>query len=132
MPDEVAADVAAQLMTWALTGALGLVAGWVARRLRSMQSAQDEHNRRRDAEMEALRAGMTCTLKADLVDIHRRYVVEGEPCPVSEKDRCEETYMAYHALGGNGTGTELYRQVMEDAKVAGRSEWRRSHGRQEG
>lgn len=117
-----------QVLVALLTGGVGAGFGYVGSRLRRIRERSDELERRHGEEMAALKEGMTCTLKADLVEMHRRYVVVGEPCPVSEKDRMEETYHAYHALGGNGTGTELYRQVMEDAKVAGRSEWRAAHG----
>lgn len=128
MAPEMVEDAVTQILVTALTGGAGAAFGWLAHRLRQVQDRSDERERRHDEEMAALKEGMTCTLKADLVEMHRRYVVEGEPCAVSEKDRAEETYHAYHALGGNGTGTELYRQIMEDAKVAGRAEWRAAHG----
>lgn len=100
-------QLAWQVAGWALTSALGAAVGVLAARAR----------RGRD-EDEAMRRGMTALLRAQLIDMHRRYVVEGEPCSVDEHDQCEEVYAAYHALGGNGTGTHLYEEVRR-AHVAG-------------
>ena len=115
-------------LNFVLTGLLGSLSTWVAMRMRAMSKRQDEAERRQREELAAIKAGMVCSLRADLVDMHRRYVVDGVPCPVSEKDRMDETYHAYHALGGNGTGTVLWQQVMEEAKVGGSKEWRSLHG----
>ena len=65
-----------------------------------------------------MRDGMRSLLRSQLVDMHHKYVVEGQPCSVDEHDNAEQVYKAYHALGGNGTGTHLYQEIMA-AHVAG-------------
>lgn len=124
---DMADDIATQVIVMALTGVMGAFGGWIIHRLKALQRRQEEHDRRRDEEMAALKAGMVCTLRADLVDMHRRYVVEGNPCPVSEQERAEEAYRAYHTLEGNGTGTHLYEEIRDLAMVGGRPEWRAAH-----
>lgn len=123
----MAEDIATELIVMGLTGFLGAFGGWVAHKLKAMQARQDDADRKRDADMEALKAGMTCSLRAALVDMHRHYVVEGRPCPVSEQERAEDTYKAYHALGANGTGTHLYEEIRDCAMVGGRPDWRAAH-----
>lgn len=120
-------DVITSTLNFIITGALGAGGTYIAMRLKAMTKRQDETDRRHAEEFDALKDGMMCSLQGDLVEMHRRYIVVGEPCPVTEKDRMDRTYRAYHALGGNGTGTVLWQQVMNEAKVAGRSEWRAAH-----
>lgn len=60
----------------------------------------------------ALENGMRVLLRQQLVDYHRLYVASGEPCPVSIKEQATRVYEAYHALGGNGTGTQLWEEIM--------------------
>lgn len=68
------------------------------------------------AEMQALKNGVRATLRSRLVDLHALYVETGAGCPVWVKDEAQDVYDAYHALGGNGTGTHLYEEII-DAKV---------------
>ena len=49
---------------------------------------------------------------AELIDYHRDYVVSGRACPVRVKEQATSVYAAYHDLGGNGTGTKLYQEIM--------------------
>ena len=60
----------------------------------------------------AMADGMRALLRQQLVDYHRLYVASGGPCPVSIKEQATEVYEAYHALGGNGTGTRLHEEIM--------------------
>lgn len=60
----------------------------------------------------AMRDGMRVLLRQQLVDYHRAYVANGGPCPVTIKEQATEVYEAYHALGGNGTGTRLWDEIM--------------------
>ena len=55
----------------------------------------------------AMREGMRTLLRQ-----HHRYVVKAEPCPIEIKEQSTRIYEAYHALGGNGTGTRLYKEIM--------------------
>jgi hypothetical protein len=56
--------------------------------------------------------GMRVLLRARLIDIHEKYVVNDDDCPVDVKDEADEVYTAYHGLGGNGTGTHLHDEIM--------------------
>ena len=80
---------------------LGVLAGWTATRWHGA--------RRRES---AMQDGMRILLRARLIDIHERYVEQGEACPVDAKEEADEAYHAYHALGGNGTGTHLHDEIM--------------------
>lgn len=55
------------------------------------------------------------SMKRDLREIHRRVCVERSGCTVEDKEDAEEIYTAYKALGGNGTGETLYREIMAAA-----------------
>ena len=81
--------------------ALGGIVGWLAK---SMQKSKAKDN--------AITNGMAILLRAHLMAIHRDYVETGNPCPISIKDDATEAYEAYHALGHNGTGTQLYNDIM--------------------
>lgn len=116
-------DVTTTIVNYVLMGALGALGAWVLGRFKAISRRQDKVK----AELSAIKLGLRISLRSDLVNMHRRYVVEGRPCPVPEKDRADETYKAYHALGGNGTGTVLWQQIMEEAKVGGSKEWRAAH-----
>ena len=101
-------EVITQLFSLAVAALFGAGMTWC--------SASIKHMRREQA---ALKSGVTCILRSELVDMHRRYVVEGRPCPVTEKERAEETYNAYHGLGGNGVGTKMWVDIRDVAKVSG-------------
>ncbi|RBP98451.1 hypothetical protein CRD60_00880 [Bifidobacterium aemilianum] len=66
------------------------------------------------AKAQAMEAGMRAILKSELLAIHRVYVQAPSPppIPVEVMDQADQIYRAYHALGGNGTGTHLYEEIM--------------------
>ena len=43
----------------------------------------------------------------------QKYVVDGRGCSADIKEQATSIYQAYHDLGGNGTGTHLYGELME-------------------
>ena len=94
---------------------------WLGASLRAARGREREHDARRDAEHAALMAGMREMMRRELYDMHRRYVVDGEPMPYDEKEREESVYDVYHALGGNGTGTHVH-QELQAAYVGGRQD----------
>lgn len=55
------------------------------------------------------------SMKRDLREIHKRVCVEKSGCSVEDKEDAEEIYTAYKALGGNGTGETLYKEIMRAA-----------------
>lgn len=60
---------------------------------------------------EAMKAGMRALLWRELQVIHAHAVEQGG-LTVAERRHLESVYRAYHALGGNGTGTRLYEDAM--------------------
>lgn len=60
----------------------------------------------------AMEKGMRAILRQQLIDYHAQYVASGAGCPVSVKEQATNIYEAYHALGGNGTGTRLWEEIM--------------------
>lgn len=86
--------------------------GWLAASLRAASKREKERDARREEERRAYSDGMRVLLKERLYDMHERYVVHGEPMPYGAKEREESVYRAYHALGGNGTGTHLHEELM--------------------
>lgn len=64
----------------------------------------------RDAYAEALKT----LLKAELFDLHHRYVELDEPLDAMGMQLASSTYQVYHhELGGNGLGTKLFDQISE-------------------
>ena len=99
------------------------VIGWLAASLRASRARERERDARRAAEHEAYSEGLRVLLKERLYDMHQTHVVRAEPMPYEAKERLESVYGAYHALGGNGTGTHVYEELMA-AYVGGREEKR--------
>lgn len=60
----------------------------------------------------ALKAGQLALLRAEIIRGHDKYTKK-EACPIYAKDALTKAYQAYHALGGNGTITSLYNEIME-------------------
>ena len=89
----------------ALFGVLSGALGWAAKQLRARREA-------RESERAALREGLLALLHSEL---YRRY----DECQqkgfasVDDLKNLEYLYRPYHALGGNGTGTELYGRVKK-------------------
>lgn len=51
-------------------------------------------------------------LKAELFDLHHRYVELDEPLDAMGMQLASSTYSVYHdVLGGNGLGTKLFEQI---------------------
>jgi hypothetical protein len=65
------------------------------------------------AHEEAMQKGMLVLLRQKLIDYHRDTVASGKPCPVRIKEQATAAYEAYAALGGNGTGKQLWQEIME-------------------
>lgn len=61
----------------------------------------------------AMQQGMMALLRQQLINYHREYVASGKPCPVRIKEQATAVHDAYAALGGNGTGTQLWHEIME-------------------
>ena len=75
-------------------------------RERMSRKAKTEHDK-------AMEDGMMALLRQQIIDYHRQYVASGKLCPVRIKEQATKVHDAYAALGGNGTGTQLWKEIME-------------------
>ena len=60
----------------------------------------------------ATRRGIRALLRADLIRLYNKYHDEKGYCPIYVKQSLEDEYQQYHALKGNGVGTNLYEALM--------------------
>ena len=63
-------------------------------------------------EQKEIKEGLVAILHDRLYQSGMYFVSKGE-ISVSELNNIEEIYTAYHNLGGNGTGTEVYERVKD-------------------
>jgi hypothetical protein len=63
-------------------------------------------------EQEAIKEGLVAILHDRLCQ-SCLYFINREEITLTELKNIEKMYDAYHKLGGNGTGTELYERVKE-------------------
>lgn len=61
--------------------------------------------------LELVENGMQSLLRDRIIQAYNKNVDRGY-CPIYDLDNIEKMYMDYHALGGNGTITELMNKVM--------------------
>ena len=104
--------LAVQVAGWAATSVIGALVGAVVASCK-----------RRSAKGDAMEQGMRALMRKELITLHKYYVVDLGYCPVMIKEHAGQVYRAYHALGGNGTGTQLYEEILdchvEDTKIGG-------------
>lgn len=62
--------------------------------------------------MKALRDGVQCLLRAEIIRQNEKWVKSGY-CPVYAKQALSRAYKAYHGLHGNDVATGLYEETME-------------------
>lgn len=60
----------------------------------------------------ATRRGIRALLRADLIRLYNKYHDDLGYCPIYVKQSLEDEYKQYHALKGNGVGTNLYEALM--------------------
>lgn len=96
------------ILKYWLEVAFGLVAasgGWAFKIVLKRQKA-------RKLEQDALKEGVLALLHDRLYQGCRYHIKEKEITDAEMKNM-EYLYRGYHALGGNGTGTELYERVKD-------------------
>lgn len=72
--------------------------------------------RERSARDDAIALGMKALLRSSIVNFYDKYHNQGKSLTVERKRELDEMYSAYHALGGNGTITGMYRE-LEDSDI---------------
>ena len=92
---------------------LGAVVTWCVARINRMgdegRDAAAAQSRREDA----LDAAVRTLLRSHIVDAYDVYVLGDKPMSVERRQELDSCYQAYHALGGNGTGTGLYEEICK-------------------
>lgn len=65
-------------------------------------------------EQKAIRDAMRSLLKAELFDLHHRYIELDESLDAMGLQLASQCYEVYHdRLGGNGLGTRLYEEIEQ-------------------
>lgn len=122
--DELIRAVLQSLPTIASAAVIG-VCGYAYKRLKGFRGEHNElvhhleeyeQSREEAAELRAMQDAQNFALREILGDMldkeHARLVKQGYASP-TEKQKFERKYNAYHGLGGNGTRTALYEDVLE-------------------
>lgn len=91
-----------------LCAAVGAGFKLVSKKLKERQAEEEA----RRAEQEALKEGVLALLHDRLYQGCRYHIHNGEIAD-DEMKNMEYLYKGYHALGGNGTGTELYERIKK-------------------
>jgi Na+-transporting NADH:ubiquinone oxidoreductase subunit NqrC len=91
--------------------ASAIVASCVAL-IRSKSNKTQKQLDKERKEMDALKLGMRALLWEQLNEIYAR-AKQQNGLTVVERHNLTNIYEAYHALGGNGTGTRLHDEAME-------------------
>lgn len=63
-------------------------------------------------QVRAMRRGLRALLRADLIRLYNKYHDDLGYCPLYVKQSLEDEYQQYHALKGNGVGTNMYQALM--------------------
>lgn len=100
------------MIGWVAAPILTAIIGALAGTLKASAKREKDKDERRDEEHRALMAGMREIMREQLFEMHRMYVVDSQPMPYDEKERADSVYRVYHSLGGNGTGTHVYEELM--------------------
>jgi hypothetical protein len=90
-----------------LTAILSGIAGWLVASLRALTESQRQKEQESDQQLRALEDGVRALLHDRLFSFYTQYE-SAESIPSKTWSEIEQMYHAYHALGGNGTGTRLY------------------------
>ena len=97
---------------WAMCGIKGAAKERAQAKAES-DKAREETRKEAAKDRETTRQILKTLLYCRLADMHRRYVVDGTPSTPADKQEAEEVFREYHdVLGGNGSGTALYKEIM--------------------
>jgi hypothetical protein len=88
-----------------ITSALSVLVGWLLATVRDQAHRADE-------ERTALYNGVRALLRSEIMRTHHQAVADGFAATM-DKEVMQRSYDAYHALGGNGIATNLYKEMLE-------------------
>ena len=107
-------QITQQLAMMAATAVMGTLIGWLLNGIRTRTTQLHEKTKQEEIEREQNRKMLGELLFYRLEDLHRRYVVQGNPCSAADKQQVDDVYHHYHdELGLNGPGTHMYNEIME-------------------
>lgn len=93
---------------WWLTWLFGVVATYLAFKVKRIKHKQIAAEKRQ----EALEEGVQALLRGEIIRAHEKY--QDRDCiTVHGLEAVEKAYAAYHALGGNGTVTKLLEDMRK-------------------
>lgn len=95
-------DVLDKLVGWLIPAVCAAVVGWAAAQIKSARKERDQDS--------AMREGVQALLRDRIYWSHDHYMGKGE-YPIYARENVEAMYRSYHALGGNGTVTNLVREL---------------------
>ncbi len=98
-------------VTALISSAIGAVVSGIIAGARSVGKTTIEQLEEEKAQQEAVRQALRALLWRELQVIHAQAVDRGG-MTAAERRHLESVYGAYHALGGNGTGTRLYEDSL--------------------
>lgn len=101
-----------QIAVTAIMSVVSIAVGWAMGGLKGAAKERAEAQKAAMEDRDTTRRILRTLLYCRLADMHRRYVVDGVPCTPAEKQEAEEVYSEYHGIGGNGSGTALYKEIM--------------------
>lgn len=90
-----------------IVSSLSLAVRHIWAKLQAEQKARQAKEEQETAEQAALKEAVLALLHDRLYSLSRFYIDRGW-ITIQDLDNLEYLYTAYHALGGNGTGTELF------------------------
>ena len=90
-----------------ITAGAGLACTAVCRKRRKRLENQNMQKQ----EQELIRIGVIALLHDRLYQVCKTYIKRGY-CSVDDRDNLEYMFRPYKALGGNGTGEELYNRCL--------------------
>lgn len=108
-------DIEAVALTAFVSGLVGAVVSGLVAALKS-QARGRRAFRGRTATDEAVKMGMRALLWRELKNIHEQ-AIKQHGLTVADRKHLEGVYAAYHGLGGNGTGTRLYTDAMNQPVI---------------
>ena len=109
-------DIEAVALTAFVSGLVGAVVSGLVAALKSQGKKAVERSEEERATDEAVKMGMRALLWRELKNIHEQAVRQGG-LTVADRKHLENVYAAYHGLGGNGTGTRLYMDAMNQPVI---------------
>ena len=102
-----------------LCAAVGAGFRLISKKLKERQEEEKARQEERQREEDALRAEIETLKDGVLALLHDRlyqgcrYHIHNDEITYDEMKNMEYLYNGYHALGGNGTGTELFDRVKK-------------------